>query len=273
MPLPATARRLSPKDLMSASSLELRKNWFVLSSLVSRDFKLKYRRSMLGVAWSILNPLLMMAVMTAVFQNIFRWNIPMFALYLILGQTLFALMANSTSGGLWAIISNAGLIKKIRIEKALFPIQKVFSELINFALSLVGVVAVMIWFKVTPGPPLLLLPVLLVYMIIFCTGLCLALSALAVFFRDMIHLWGVFILMWTYLTPIFYPIEGVPAWLRSIERFNPMFQYIRYFRNIVMYDTVPDLRANAICLAIALISFVIGLLIFRASSRRFILYV
>jgi len=258
---------------MAAKTLDLKKNWFVLSSLVSRDFKLKYRRSILGVVWSVLNPLLMMVVMTAVFQYIFKQQIAHFPLYLILGQVMFALMANSTSQALWAIIANAALIKKIRIEKIVFPVQKVISELVNFALSLVGVVLVMLYEKVTPKLSLVMMPILLVYVVIFSMGLCLALSALAVFFRDLIHLWSVVILMWTYATPIFYPITLLSDTMRSVMRFNPMYQFLHYFREIVIDGTFPSLGANLACLACAAVSLVIGLTIFRATQRRFILYV
>ena len=258
---------------MAITALELRKNWFVLSSLVSRDFKVKYRRSFLGVVWSILNPLLMMAVLTVVFQFIFRFQIEHYSLYLILGQTLFAFVSNSTTGALWGIIGNAGLIKKIHIEKALFPIQKVLSEVINFALSLVGVIGVMIYSKVAPSWPAFLLPVLLIYVIIFSAGLCLALSALTVFFRDAIHLWGVFLLMWTYATPIFYSADMLSPRMKSLMRFNPMYQYVSYFRSIIIDGIVPSLRTNLICIAAALITLAIGFLIFRATQRRFILYV
>jgi ABC-2 type transport system permease protein len=258
---------------MATTALTLKRNWYVLSSLVSRDFKLKYRRSVLGVLWSVLNPLLMMIVMTVVFSKIFRFNIENYALYLILGQTLFAIMGNSTGGGLWAITGNAGLIKKIRIDKAVFPIQKVISELVNFAFSLVGVVIVLIYFKVVPGLSLLLLPVLLIYMIMFSIGLCLALSALAVFFRDMVHLWGVFMLMWTYATPIFYPAQALTGSVARLMKFNPMYQYVTYFRNIAMYQVTPGLRTNLICLGAAVVMLGIGAAIFKATEKRFILYV
>lgn len=112
---------------------ELKKNWGVLTALVSKDFKIKYRRSVLGVVWSVLNPLLMMVVMTAVFSYMFKFNIEHFPLYLILGNILFGLMSTATTTAMKSIVDSSSLIKKIRIEKAIFPVEKVLFALVNFA--------------------------------------------------------------------------------------------------------------------------------------------
>ncbi|MDR0888734.1 MAG: ABC transporter permease, partial [Coriobacteriales bacterium] len=129
---------------METFKTNLKRDWFILRTLASKDFKLKYRRSVLGVLWSVLNPLLMMIVLSAVFSFMFRFDIQNFPLYLILGNILFSLMQSSTSNGLMSIIGAAPLIKKIRINKAVFPLEKVLFELINFAISLIAVALVMI---------------------------------------------------------------------------------------------------------------------------------
>ncbi|MDR2035338.1 MAG: ABC transporter permease, partial [Coriobacteriales bacterium] len=251
----------------------LKRDAFVLTSLVSKDFKTKYRRSILGVLWSVLNPLLMMLVLTAVFSTVFRFDVENFALYLILGNILFSLMSSSTSTGLLAIISSADLIKKIRINKMIFPLEKVLFEVINFAISLIAVVVVMAFFPVAPTVNILFLPLLIVYVLLFCTGLGFLLSALAVFFRDVIHLWGVFCLAWMYLSAIFYPVEILPDWLQQAILFNPMFQYINYFREIVLWGTTPSFETNLICLGMGAATLLVGVLVFRKLQSRFILYV
>ncbi|MDR1088140.1 MAG: ABC transporter permease [Coriobacteriales bacterium] len=251
----------------------LKRDLFVLTSLVSKDFKIKYRRSVLGVAWSVLNPLLMMIVMSAVFSFMFRFEIDKYPLYLILGMILFNFMTNSTNGGLMSIIDSAALLKKIRINKAIFPIEKVVFELLNFAISLVAVAAVMIFFEVAPSPNLLFLPLLLVYVVLFCAGLSLLVSALAVFFRDVVHLWSVFCLAWMYVTPIFYPVTMLPEWLQQAMDFNPMYQFITYFRMIALYGETPSLVQNLICLGMAVVTLGVGILVFRRMQSRFILYV
>lgn len=264
---------ISHGDARSARSSAFAHNRFVLTSLVTKDFKLKYRRSILGVAWSVLNPLLMMIVLAAVFSYMFRFSIENFPLYLIVGTVLFTFMQNATTGAMVSIIESSSMIKKVRIEKAIFPLEKVIFELVNFAISLIAVVLVMCWFRVFPDWRIALLPVLLLFMILFCTGLGLLLSALAVFFRDMVHLWGVVTTAWTYATPLFYPMELLPDWMQAAMVWNPMYQYVTYFRDITMWHVTPSLEMHLLCLFMAVITFVVGLVAFRATERKFILFV
>ena len=251
----------------------MKRDAFVLLSLVSRDFKLKYRRSLLGVLWSVLNPLLMMLVLTAVFQFMFRFQIENYPLYLILGNILFTLMNNAITSGLRSIIDSSSLIKKIRINKAIFPIQKAIFEVLNFTISLIAVAIVLIVYQVAPTVNVLLLPVLVIYVIIFSVGLSMLLSALTVFFRDIVHLWSVFALAWMYLSAIFYPVTELPEWLQQAMLFNPMYQFITYFREIVMWGTTPSLESNLICLGMGLVTLAAGILVFRKLQHRFILFV
>ena len=234
------------------SSANARRNWFTITSLVSRDFKLKYRRSALGVLWSVLNPLLMMIVLSVVFSTFFKFSIENYPLYVILGNVMFALMADSTSGAMNSIIESSSLIKKIRIEKLIFPLEKVLFQLVNFCISLIAVAAVMIFFQVMPHVSLLALPV---------------------FFRDVCHLWGVVITAWTYATPLFYPVEILPDWAAPLMQYNPMYHYVTYFRDLILSGTVPGLQENLLCLGMAVAAFAVGLLIFKKTEKKFILYV
>lgn len=255
------------------SSANARRNWFTITSLVSRDFKLKYRRSALGVLWSVLNPLLMMIVLSVVFSTFFKFSIENYPLYVILGNVMFALMADSTSGAMNSIIESSSLIKKIRIEKLIFPLEKVLFQLVNFCISLIAVAAVMIFFQVMPHVSLLALPLLLLYVVLFSAGVGMALSALSVFFRDVCHLWGVVITAWTYATPLFYPVEILPDWAAPIMQYNPMYHYVSYLRDLILSGTVPGLQENLLCLGMAVAAFAIGLLIFKKTEKKFILYV
>lgn len=251
----------------------LQRNWFILSSLVSKDFKLKYRRSVLGVLWSVLNPLLMMIVLSAVFSTFFRFDIENFSLYLILGSTLFTLMSDSTTTAMNSIIDSSALIKKIRIEKILFPLEKVLFQLVNYVLSLIAVAAVMIFFKVAPTINLLFLPLLLFYLLMFSAGLGFLLSALVVFFRDIGHLWSVVITAWTYATPLFYPISILPDWMMTIMNFNPMYHYVTYMRDIALWNITPSLELNLLCFGMGFLMLIIGFVVFRKLEKKFILYV
>lgn len=267
------SNRKAFESSMNGSRTKLNHDWFILRSLVSKDFKLKYRRSILGVLWSMLNPLLMMIVISTVFSYFFRFQIEHFPVYLILGQTLFSFMSDATSTAMSSIIDSAPLIKKIRINKLLFPLEKATFALVNFSISLIAVALVMLFFQIRLTPSILLLPLLIIFVYIFSLGLGLILSALAVFFRDIVHLWGVIIAAWTYFTPLFYPVEILPDWAMSAMAFNPMYYYVNYFRDIALYGTVPGIRENLICIGFALFALVIGIGVFKRMQKRFILYV
>lgn len=260
-------------SLNLSNNNELRRSWFTISSLVSRDFKLKYRRSILGVLWSVLNPLLMMCVLTAVFSQFFKFNIENFPLYLILAQTVFNLMADSTNASLRSILDSADLIKKIRIKKIIFPVEKCLFQCINFGFSLIAVACVMAYFQIFPTWRIVLIIPLTFFVVMFSMGLSMLLSSLAVFFRDIIHLWGVLLTAWTYATPLFYPLEILPDWMVAAENFNPMYYYVTYFRDIMLYHTTPSLMMNLQCLGFAVVTFIVGFIVFKKCEKKFILYV
>lgn len=258
---------------MSKTGENVKRDWFILSSLVGKDFKLKYRRSMLGVLWSVLNPLFMMIILSVIFSHFFRFQIENFPVYLILGQTLFSFMSEATTTAMTSIIGSASLIKKIKINKAIFPLEKVTFALVNFAISLIAVVLVMAFFRIAPTLNMLLLPWLILLLFLFSLGIGLLLAALSVFFRDIIHLWSVFITAWTYFTPLFYPVDILPEWAMPIMNCNPMYYFVNYFRQIMLYGTTPSITENVICLGFSLAMMVIGYLTFKRAQKRFILYV
>ena len=249
-------------------------DWFVLRSLVSKDFKLKYRRSVLGILWSLLNPLLMMIVMAAVFSYMFRFQIEHFPVYLILGTIMFDFVSRSTTGAMSSILESQSLIKKVRIEKIIFPLENVVFELINFGLALIAAGVVMAYFQVAPSIHALWgLPFVVVMVTVFSVGLSLLISALSVFFRDVMHLWGVLITAWTYMTPLFYPYEMLEGWMQTIMQFNPMFHYVTFLRDVMMWNTNPGPMECAICLGMAVVTLLIGLIVFRKTEHKFILYI
>ena len=256
-----------------AKTKGIAKDWFILRSLVSKDFKLKYRRSVLGVLWSVLNPLLMMCVLTAVFSSIFRFDIEHFPVYLILGQTLFTFMSDATSTAMRSIVDAAPLIKKIRINKAIFPLEKVTFALLNFGFSLIAVVAVLLFFQIVPTFNIIFLPILLVALFAFSLGIGFILAALSVFFRDVMHLWSVVITAWTYFTPLFYPVEILPTWAAPFMQFNPMYWYVKMFRDITMWGNTPTTSEFAICIICGIVSLALGYFVFSKLQKKFILHV
>jgi ABC-type polysaccharide/polyol phosphate export permease len=244
----------------------------LLSELVVRDIKIRYRKSVLGILWTLLNPLMMMIVMTMVFSSLFITNIPYFPVYFLTGSILFTFNSEATTQALTSIISNAGLIKKVYIPKYLFPFSRVLSSLVNFIFAFVALLLVMLFTNAPFKLTLLLSFLPLFYLIMFTTGLSLVLSALTVFFRDINHLYGVLTLVWTYMTPLFYPISIIPAKYRWIFEYNPMYYYIKYFRDLVLYGIVPGLSDNLICFLMGLLMLILGLILFYKSQDKFILH-
>ncbi|WP_108992959.1 ABC transporter permease [Paenibacillus agaridevorans] len=245
----------------------------LLMELVIRDIKTRYRRSVLGLLWTLLNPLLTMIVMTIVFSALFRTQIEHFPVYLLSGSILFTLNIEATNTALTSIIGNGSLIKKVYIPKYLFPLSRVVSSLVNFCFAFLALLIVM---AVTGAPfqlSMLLAIVPVFYLVLFTTGLSLALSALTVFFRDIAHLYSVFALLWTYLTPIFYPITIIPERYMVLFEWNPMFHYVNYFRKLILEGTVPGLTENLLCLSIGIMALAIGLVTFYRTQDRFILHI
>ena len=262
------------KKLPISASLQILNQYKpLINELVVRDLKIKYRRSVLGYVWSLLNPLLMMTIMTMVFSYMFRFDIPNYPLYLICGQTLWMFFSESTTMAMHSVISNGALIRKVYIPKYIFPISRVFSSFVTMTFSLMAILIVMIFTRVPFSLTLLLVPIPLMLMMVFCMGVGMILSALAVYFRDTVHLYGVLTTAWMYLTPVFYPVSMLPESVAQIVQLNPMYYYITFFRDLVLYGTIPSIAMWVWCIAYSAVAFGVGVLIFRKLQRNFILYV
>jgi len=245
----------------------------LLRELVIRDIKVRYRHSALGLVWTVLNPLLMMVVITIVFSTLFKNNIPNFPIYYLSGSLLFSFNSETTTTALYSMISNASLIKKVYIPKYLFPLSNILSGLVNLGFSLVAMFVVMI---VTGAPfhvTLLLIPIPIFYTFLFSTGLGILLSAITVYFRDIAHFYSVFILAWTYLTPVFYPVTILPDTAMKLMKLNPMYRYITFMRELVLYGRFPSITENLVCLSIGILMICIGLFIFYKKQDKFVLFV
>ena len=245
----------------------------LLYELVTRDIKVRYRRSVLGVLWTILNTILMMIVMTIVFSTLFRFEIEHFPIYFFCGNIIFSFMVTATSDALQSILGGASLIKKVYIPKYIFPVSKVLSSGVNLFFSYIAMLLVMIATGVEFHLTMLLTPIVVFYVMLFSIGLGLILAAMMVFFRDIAHLYGVFTMAWMYLTPIFYPVSLLAEKSHWFLTLNPMYHYISYMRDITLYQTIPSLAENLICLGISLFFLIIGLIFFYKRQDKFILYI
>ena len=245
----------------------------LLVDLVSRDIKTKYRRSVLGILWSVLNPLLMMLVLTAVFANIFRYQIDDFPVYYLTGYILFNFVSEATSFSMTSIINASGLIKKVYLPKIIFPLEKCLFSLVNLLFSLIAAVIVFLIVGVDPSWTMLLFFVPILYLFIFNFGFSLILATMNTFFRDVGYLYSVFITLWVYLTPIIYPISVLPAWMQSVVRLNPLTHFVEYFRAITLYGQLPSFGENLICIAYSLTFLLIGIVVFQRKQNKFIFYI
>lgn len=245
---------------------------FMMKQLISRDFKTKYKRSVLGMCWSFLNPLLTMIVQYVVFSTLFRGNIRNYPVYLLSASILFSFFTESVGGGLVSIVGNASLIKKVYAPKYIYPVTKVLSTSINLLISLIPLFAVILITGERVNKAYLLIPYVLVCLVVFCVGMSLILSSLMVFFRDVQFLWSIVSLLWMYATPMFYPESIIPEHFRFVFDFNPMYHYITFFRNIILNYSSPQMSEYVYCAFFSILFCVIGILIFNRTQKRFVLY-
>lgn len=245
----------------------------LLYQLVRRDFLAKYKRSVLGVLWSILNPLLTMIVMTIVFSFVFRYEIKNFPVYLLSGQIIFTMFSEITNLCMSSVIGGAALMKKVNVPKYIFPLSRALSSLVNFAFSFLALIIVMLITRAPFSISMVYTLVPIFYVFIFSTGVGFLLSAAAVFFRDITYLYGIFLTAVTYFTPLFYPISIIPDHFRWIISLNPMYHFVECFRTCAIYGGLPTLWQNTVCLTLAVLALGMGLYVFHRKQDLFILYV
>ncbi len=251
----------------------------LMGQLVSRDLKLKYRRSVLGYLWSVLNPLFIMTIMAIVFSHMFaRDSIPNFPVYLMSGQVMYNFMNLSTKSAINSINGSASLLKKTYVPKYVFTVSKIVSGVIDCIFSMGALLIVMLFTGGVFSWRLLLFPFVLAQNFVFTLGLGLLLAATNVFFRDIQYIYNAITTAWLYLTPMFYPIESLPTTLQYIvSHLNPMYSYVSQFRCLTMPGFVPGGISMGPMILIGVVSAVImlfvGLWVFVKSQDKFILYI
>jgi ABC-type polysaccharide/polyol phosphate export permease len=244
--------------------------------LVGRDLKVRYKRSVLGMAWTLLNPLLQMAVYALVFGTIMRVNLPAFPVFLLAGLLPWTFFSVSTTGAAHSLLNNQGLIRKVAVPQAVYPLSVVVSKLVDLVLSLVPLALIAALLGRAPGVSwLALVPATLLAMA-FTTGLALVFSSLMVFFRDIRHLIDILFQVWFYLTPVIYPaayVDELPSpWLRRLLALNPAAPFVRAFQQAVYEQRMPDPATLGAAAAFAVVSLVAGYAAFQRLQDRHIHY-
>ena len=264
--------RSGKRSYVVNAAIAVRKYRFLIRQLVARDFRTKYKRSILGMFWSFLNPLLMMLVQYFVFSTIFKSDVPNFAAYLIIGTVMFNFFNEACGMALGSIVGNASLITKVYMPKYIYPLTRVMSSMVNLVISLIPLLIVCVITGVEFHRSALLAFFFLICLTVFSLGLGLLLSAAMVFFRDTQFLWGVLSMMWMYATPIFYPETILPEEFKFILQVNPLYHFLKNTRLCILSGISPEPVVYVQCLLLALGALLIGALVFRKAQDRFVLY-
>lgn len=251
----------------------IKRDKFLFEELTARDFKQKYKRTILGMGWSLLYPLMTLFIQRLVFSRFFGNSTPHYTIYLFAGNVVWSYFREATVGGMNALVTNAHIFSKVNVPKYIFVFTKNVSAFINFCLTLV----IFFIFVAIDGIPFsvsffsLLIPI--VCLIVFNIGLGMILSALYMFFRDMAYLYDVFLTLLMYLSAIFYNVANFSEKVQRIFLMNPVFCYIKFFRVAVIEGIVPSIQFIGLCIGYALIAVLAGSYIYKKYNHEFLYYV
>lgn len=265
--------------MLSKILKNFKKYSFLMKEMVSRDFKVKYKRSVLGIVWSLLYPLLQMMVMAIVFSQMFKFKMEgvNYLVYLMTGLVIYNYFSEASNTAMASVVGNFNLMNKVYIPKYIFPLSKCIFVAINFLLTLIPLLLIIL-FTETPETHCtiniyyLLLPYSYICMFLFTVGLSFILSTISVFLRDIFYIYGIVLTIWQYFTPLFYDITMIDPKLQVLFKFNPLYQFINFTRQIILYNQLPSLSCWIGCGISALLMFILGCVIFRKKQDKFIYY-
>lgn len=246
---------------------------FLFEELVKRDFTKKYKRTILGILWSVIGPLMTLGVMAFVFTQFFGRSIEHYIIYLFCGNLVFNYFKESTSTGMTSLLDNAGIFSKINVPKYMFLLSKNVSSLINFGINLL----ILFVFCLIDGVGItwkfifLLYPILC--LLVFNLGTGLILSALYLMFRDMKYLYNILTLMIMYVSAIFYSTDVYSQQVQYLFNLNPVYVYISYFRKIILEGAIPQLSLHLLAAGYALAALIIGMVIYKKKNYKFLYYI
>ena len=241
---------------------------FVIRELVSREIKRKYARSTLGIVWSVLNPLLTMAVMSMIFSTIFKRSIDNFPIYYLTGSVFWSLFTGATSSALTSMVDNKNLLIKVKLPMRVFPLARCCTALANFGYSMIAYVIMLVVFRVKPNINMLLFLLFAAGLFMFSVGMGYILSVLYVLFGDIKHLYSVVLTMWMYMSAIFYPVESISPMMRRIVIRNPVYNYIACARQCVLDGVAPTWEQWARLFIWSVGVYVVGCMYFKKMKNR-----
>lgn len=242
--------------------------FFVLKELVGREIKRKYARSYLGILWSVLNPLLSMAVLSLIFSYIFSRSIENFPIYYLTGYVLWLLFAEATRSAMTVLVDNKQLLIKVRMPKQVLTLSRIFTALANFLYSLIAFALMLAVFRMVPSVHIVAFPVIVALMMLFCIGVGYILSIVYVFFGDVKHLYSVILTLWMYMSALFYPVDILPGYVQRIININPIYSYVESARECIMYHHFPSGMMWLEMAAWGFGIFLLGLYVFRKNENK-----
>lgn len=246
---------------------DIRQYLFVIKELVSREVKRKYARSYLGILWSVLNPLMTMAVLSMIFSSIFKRSIENYPIYFLTGNILWQLFSSSTNAAMTALVDNRTLLLKVKMPKQVFILARIYTAVTNFGYVCIAYVLMMLVFHIQPSVTMLLFLFDVVFLILFSMGVGYALSIAYVFFGDIKHLYSVILTLWMYMSAIFYPYESLNRLMQIVIGANPIYRYIAFARDVVMHQKIPESSEFFGIMLWGIASFLIGYRIFRKNEN------
>lgn len=246
---------------------EVKQYYFVIKELVSREIKRKYARSFLGIIWSVLNPLMTMAVMSMIFTTIFKRSIENFPIYYLTGQIIWQLFSGATNSAMTALVDNRNLLLKVKLPKQTFVLARLYAALTNFGYVCIAYVLMLLVFRIKPSFTMLLFPIDIFFLLLFSMGLGYLLSILYVFFADIKYLYSIILTLWMYMSAIFYPYESTTELMQKIISANPVFVYIAFARDAVLYRQWPEPERWIKMILWGVGSFTLGYYVFRKKEN------
>lgn len=263
------------KKLYNNLKYTYKKYGFLMKQLISRDFKVKYKRSVLGVVWSLLYPILTMAVMALVFTNVFKFSTPgvNYLVYLLSGLVMFNYFSEASNLAMSSVVANFSLINKVYMPKYIFPLSKCLFVGINFLLTLIPLYVIIFLTGTGINIYHLILPYVFLCLLLFTIGIGFILATISVFLRDMFYIYGVIITLWTYLTPIMYDVAIIPQKFQIFMKLNPMYWFLDFGRQIILYNQMPGLHNFLYCGIFGVGFLLLGIFLFKKNQDKFIYYV
>lgn len=241
----------------------------LLFNLTKKDLKLRYKNSVLGFLWSVVNPLMLLIIYTYAFKYVFKQQMDNFSIFVLSGLLPWTFFQSAVMGSVSSIIANGNLVKKVYFPRTIIPISVVLSSFLNYIITLIILGVAIMSSDINLTLAVLFLPVILLFLLLFTMGLGLLLSALNVIYRDIAHFMEIIFMGWFYVTPIIYSINLIPDNLKFIAYVNPLTGFIESIRSVLIYGVFPEYNNIFLMIMYSMCILIIGITVFNKLENKF----